>query len=63
LSNSNAKPKLTTIVVRVKKRFIPACCHLLYLNFTKGTAVSISQKKAIPPAKIKARCEDGIVEK
>jgi hypothetical protein len=36
---------------------------LLYLNFTKGTAVSISQKKAIPPAKIKARCEDGIVEK
>ena len=51
------------MVVSVKKILIPACCHLLYLNFIKGIALSITQNKAIPPAKIEALCDEGIDEK
>jgi hypothetical protein len=47
----------------VKKTLIPACFHLLYFNKNSGLKVSINQKKVIPPAKIKARCKEGIVSK
>ncbi len=60
---SNAKAKFTMTVVMVKKILIDACFHLLYLNLNKGTALSISQKRVMPPARINARCSEEMVSK
>jgi hypothetical protein len=55
--------KLTTIVVKVKKKFIPACGHFLYCIRNSGKEFSISQKMVMPPTRIRLLCEDGIVLK
>ena len=57
------KAKLITIVVKVKNKLIPACLNLLYLKLKRGAAISINQKKVMPPTKITERCDEGIVEK
>ena len=56
-TNKKANPKLTAIVVPVKKRLILACCYLLYCNLTRGIINSNSQKKVSPKASINARCQ------
>ena len=62
-TKTNAKAKLTTMVVIVKNMLTPACLNLLYLKLKSGTALSTSQKKVMPPTKIRARCEDGMALK
>jgi hypothetical protein len=52
--------KFTPMVVNVKKMLIRACRILWYWNFINGFRDSKVQKKAIPPAIIKALCDEGI---
>jgi hypothetical protein len=50
-------------VVRVKNRLSAAWWNFRYWKRKSGTALSSSQKKAIPPASSVARCAEGIVVK
>lgn len=51
------------IVVNVKKKLGMECLHFLYGTLNKGTTPSKTQKKVIPPIKIKLRCQEGMVSK
>jgi hypothetical protein len=51
------------LLLKVKKKFRPACLNLLYLKLNKGTAISTNQKKVIPPANNMALCTLGICSK
>ncbi len=59
----NARPKFTAMVVAVKKMLSSACDHFRYSNRKRGAALSHTQKKVIPPTRISARCEEGMVAK
>jgi hypothetical protein len=58
-----AKVKLIRMVVKVRKKLIPACCHFLYEKLKSGKAFSINQKIVIPLTRIKLLWEEGIEEK
>jgi hypothetical protein len=51
------------MVVIVNIIFSQACLSLSYLNLTNGVKFSINQNNAIPPARIKPLCQDGIDSK